>query len=151
MRRQLGLVILIVAGAGAPAHAQQVQQPVVGVAGVNTTVSVPDRGRMMLGGVSRAASARTTFGPIPSGASAGFATSGSSTDARVWIQNLDVLDEQMLHQMEGRVAGLSEGQRRDLAQEIMQSRRGSSVAAGSIPRSGHWDRTRALQILKGRR
>ncbi len=63
--RTVSLVSIVLFGSAelfAQGPAIAVQQPVVGVTGVATTVSVPDRGRATLGSVSRAASGRTSAG-----------------------------------------------------------------------------------------
>lgn len=74
-----------------------VQQPVVRTTGVGTTVSVPDRGRVFLGGVSSAESFRQSYGPFPSGASRGYGLSGGSMSASVYVIDLQAMDEAILN------------------------------------------------------
>ncbi len=67
MRASLSLLIGVLSvcaatTARAQGPAVTVQQPVFGVTGVATTVSVPDRGRAVLGSVSRAASGQSNAG-----------------------------------------------------------------------------------------
>lgn len=95
------LTVVAVAGlllGSRPAAAQQVtvQQPVVGVFQVNTTVSVPDRGSAFLGGVRSAASGRSSFGPFRSGSSLGLQRDASTATAHVYIHDLHAMDEALL-------------------------------------------------------
>lgn len=73
-----------------------VQQPVVGLHSVSTTVSVPDRGGVYLGGVGSAAYGRSTAGPFRSGYGFGMqrAHSGMSVHAR--IHDLSEMDRALL-------------------------------------------------------
>lgn len=90
--------ICLVLAFNAVANAQvAVQQPVVSNIGVTTTVSVPDRGTVLLGGVSRSASSRRQSGFWP------FATrpygrevSHSNITATVRIHDLRAMDEYLL-------------------------------------------------------
>lgn len=75
-----------------------VQQPVVRQFGVSTSVSVPDRGGVLLGGIDRAASARSTYGPAWRGSSIGVERSSSSVSAHVFIQDLRAMDEALLRE-----------------------------------------------------
>lgn len=81
-----------------PAWAQQVtvQQPVIGTFSAATTVSVPDRGSVVLGGVGSAASGRTTTGPFRSGSSLGLERQSNSMSASVYIHDLRAMDEALL-------------------------------------------------------
>jgi len=73
-----------------------VQQPVVGSFSAATTVSVPDRGRAFIGGVSSAGASSTRSGPFPSGLSSGrFARSGS-TSVSAFIHDFSERDRQAL-------------------------------------------------------
>ena len=74
-----------------------VQQPVVRTTGVATTVSVPDRGSILLGGVSSAESSRSSFGPLRMGTSRGYGLSGGSISASVYIIDLQAMDEAILN------------------------------------------------------
>ncbi|MBI1345169.1 hypothetical protein GC163_02655 [bacterium] len=78
--------------------AQTVQQPVVQSFGGATTVSVPDRGSIVLGGVSSAASGRQVYGPGYRGSSYGIERSASSISVGVTIIDLHEMDEALLSQ-----------------------------------------------------
>lgn len=80
------------------AFAQQVtvQQPVVESFSVGTSVSVPDRGSMRLGGVSSAASGRFRTGPIPAGSALGLSRQSSSASAQVFIHDIEAIDAALL-------------------------------------------------------
>ena len=79
-----------------------VQQPVVQQFGVNTAVSVPDRGSMFLGGVSSAADSRTSYGFGPwRGSSLGTGRSASSVETHVWIHDFETMDQMLLNQPTG--------------------------------------------------
>jgi len=97
MRRNW-LSAVIVVGVAGPVFAQAVtvQQPVICSMGVNTTVSVPDRGSALLGGVNSAATGRTVNGPFPSGTASGREAQGSSMRASVYIHDLRAMDEALL-------------------------------------------------------
>lgn len=89
--------VLILAAAGSlPAQAITVQEPVFGSFGIGTTVSVPDRGGAFLGGVSRAASARNTFGPFRSGTNTGISRQAGGLTANVHILDMRELDQAVL-------------------------------------------------------
>ncbi len=78
----------------------QVQQPVVDVFRVDTTVSVPDRGSEFLGGVSSARDGRSAYGPVPLGTSSGRALSNSAMHTHVYIHDFEWLDLQLLIEAE---------------------------------------------------
>lgn len=80
------------------AQAVAVQQPVVRQFGLGTSVSVPDRGGVMLGGVDRAASGRSSYGPAWRGSSIGVERSSSSVSAHVFIHDLRAMDEALLRE-----------------------------------------------------
>jgi hypothetical protein len=81
-----------------------VQQPVVGRVAVGTTVSVPDRGSILLGSVSSAASSRSLSGPwgMPRGSSIGVERSHSAVSAHVAIHDFAEMDRSLLDQAAGR-------------------------------------------------
>lgn len=84
-------------------HAQDrvVQQPVIRQFGVGTAVSVPDRGRAYLGGVSRGATSTKRFGgPFRSGTSSGREFSNSSQSVSVYIHDFEAMDAALLHAAE---------------------------------------------------
>ena len=70
------------------------QAPVIGRFSVSTSVSVPDRGGMLLGGVSRAADGRKSFGPgsFPAGSSRGRSTLNRSISSHVYIHDFAAMD-----------------------------------------------------------
>ena len=93
------MVVGVVLSQIAAAQAQQiaVQQPVVSTNSVRTSVSVPDRGSALLGGVGSAQSARSSYGPLRSGTSTGLSRSASSMSTSVYIHDLRAMDEALLN------------------------------------------------------
>lgn len=93
------IVVGVVLSQVAAIQAQQVavQQPVVATNSVRTTVSVPDRGSALLGGVGSAQSARSSYGPLRSGSSIGLSRSASSMSTSVYIHDLRAMDEVLLN------------------------------------------------------
>lgn len=93
------IVAVVVLSQSVSVQAQQVavQQPVVATNSVRTTVSVPDRGSALLGGVSSAQSARSSYGPLRSGTSTGLSRSASSMSTSVYIHDLRAMDEALLN------------------------------------------------------
>ena len=92
------LVVTVTLMFSSPLHAQQgVQLPVVSATSVNTTVSVPDRGSAMLGGVSSAQSARSQYGPLRTGSSRGLSRQATSISTNVYIHDLQAMDEALLN------------------------------------------------------
>ncbi|QDU36311.1 hypothetical protein Mal4_05960 [Maioricimonas rarisocia] len=90
--------ILLVTGSMARGQGIAVQQPVVQRIGVDTVVSVPDRGSLTLGGVNTAASGSrrsSLFGP---GSTYGARTSGSSMSVHVTIHDFEAMDRALLQQ-----------------------------------------------------
>lgn len=75
-----------------------VQQPVVGQFSADTVLSVPDQGRMFLGGVSSAQSSQRIYGPLPSGTATGRSLSNSSLDVGVFIHDFEAIDAALLAQ-----------------------------------------------------
>ncbi len=91
--------LLLSGGLGRRANAQGlvVQQPVIETFAIGTSVVVPDRGSTFLGGVSRAADARTTAGFLPWGSSIGNERSHSSARVHVYIHDLEAMDQALLN------------------------------------------------------
>lgn len=112
----LSLLSGLLVSRGASGQAVTVQQPSVGVFSVDTVVSVPDRGGMFLGGVGSAGweSSSAGFGPLRSSAFSRFNT-GSSADARVFIHDLEAMDEDLLSRPAAR--STSNGHRSSAAAE----------------------------------
>lgn len=74
-----------------------VQQPVVRSTSIGTTVSVPDRGSVFLGGVNSAAASRQSYGPLRTGDNRGLSLSSSSAAVSVRIIDLHAMDEAILN------------------------------------------------------
>ena len=87
-----------------------VQQPVQHVFSVGTTVSVPDRGSISLGGVGRAATGWSRYGPFGFGSSVGQERGHVGASAHVWIHDFDEADRRLL--------GTSEPRRRVTSQRL---------------------------------
>lgn len=115
-----------------------VQQPVVSSFGVNISVSVPDRGEMLLGGVSRAVDARNSFGFSRPGSSVGLERQASTASVRVWIHDPATADAAILHAVDQRVGPLNEGARQELSKNILRSQRPGSGSIGRVPTLGGW-------------
>jgi hypothetical protein len=84
--------------------AQVVQLPTFSSFSVGTTVSVPDRGSAYLGGVSRSADGRSTFG-VPGlpmrpfrNSAIGSTRSASHASVNVWIHDFEAMDRYLLGQ-----------------------------------------------------
>jgi hypothetical protein len=96
--------VVLVGLAGSIASAQQattVQLPTYSYFTTRTTVSVPDRGSVYLGGVKRAATGRNEFGAplMPFGnRSIGAERSASSARVSVTIHDFEAMDEYLLSQ-----------------------------------------------------
>lgn len=88
--------ILITVSRGAAAQQFTVQQPALHNFSVGTTVSVPDRGRALIGGISRAGSSRTTYGPLRSGTNTGVFAQHSGASAHVTVHDFAELDRRAL-------------------------------------------------------
>lgn len=88
--------LILLAFTTASAEAQAVQLPVVGVNNVQTTVSVPDRGSALLGGVSRGAASSNRFGFTPLGSSVGRRQSNASQRVFVTIHDFEEADRILL-------------------------------------------------------
>ena len=87
-----------------------VQQPVQHVFSVGTTVLVPDRGSVSLGGVGRAATGWSRYGPFVFGSSIGQERGHVGGSAHVWIHDFDEADRRLL--------GTSEPRRRVTSQRL---------------------------------
>ena len=92
---KISFAIILLAGQATFAQVA-IQQPVVGTAAVNTTVSVPDRGTTFLGGTSSAQSGRSQYGPLRSGTSMGLSRQSSSISVNVRVIDLQAMDEAIL-------------------------------------------------------
>ena len=78
-----------------------VQLPTYSFFNANTTVTVPDRGSVYLGGVNRAATGRNEFGAplLPfRNRSIGMERSASNAWVSVWVHDFEAMDEYLLSQ-----------------------------------------------------
>lgn len=73
-----------------------VQQPVISRFGVQTTISVPDRGTALLGSVSRQGFSRYSTGPFRSGSSVGRFSEHQGASVSVYIHDFEELERQLL-------------------------------------------------------
>jgi hypothetical protein len=73
-----------------------VQQPVIENFSVATTVSAPDRGSVLLGGVGSAASGRTVYGPFPFRSAWGVTQQSASASVHVYIHDFEAMDAALL-------------------------------------------------------
>lgn len=110
-----------------------VQQPVIQSTGGNFAVSVPDRGGILLGSISRAGESRKSYGlPFFRGSSVGRFSQHSSLSSHVWIHDLHEMDRMILEMAETDPHGLqaessSAARRAGLAWSDYQPRRGAFV------------------------
>lgn len=89
--------LMLIMGSVSQAQEQVVQQPVIRQLRIGTSVSVPDRGRARLGGVSRGATSTNRYGgPLRSGTSSGREFSNSSMSVSVYIHDFDAMDAALL-------------------------------------------------------
>ena len=98
--RKLQIVALVMISClcSASAQDQAVQQPVVRQLRVGTSVSVPDRGRAYLGGVSSAATSTKRFGgSLRSGTNSGRELANSSMSVSVYIHDFEAMDQALLN------------------------------------------------------
>lgn len=94
-------------------HAQAIrlQQPIVQQFSAGTTVSVPDRGSVTLGGLHSGATRSKQVGPFRRGSSYGQAFQSSTSSVGVYIHDFEAMDRMLLNS-----APLSSGTRRGLYQ-----------------------------------
>lgn len=110
-----------------------VQQPVIQSTGGNFAVSVPDRGGLLLGSISRAGESRKSYGlPFLRGSSVGRFSQHSSLSSHVWIHDLREMDRMILEMAEADPHGLqaetsATARRAGLAWSDFQPRRGAFV------------------------
>lgn len=134
-----GLFACCVAQAPAqlPATAQlptTVQLPSYSTFGVDTSVSVPDRGSMSLGGVGRSSSGGAAFGPSLGPRSRGYGrqTSARSATDHARVYDLDALDRQTLDQAQksyGKLPGSARRAARADASSATEGPKGSVAEA----------------------
>ena len=92
----IGGAILATLAESASAQQFTVQQPSLSSFSVGTAVSMPDRGRAVIGGVSRAGSSRSTYGRLRSGTNTGVFAQHSSASAHVTIHDFAEMDHRTL-------------------------------------------------------
>ena len=88
----LAVAAVAVFPASAAAQSLLLQAPVFSQFSVQTSVSVPDRGGVLLGGVGRAANGTKSFGFTPNGSSRGHSVSNTSASSHVYIIDFNELD-----------------------------------------------------------
>lgn len=103
MRANL-LALLLGTTLTVPAFGQQLimQQPIVGTTSVATSVTAPNGGRVLLGGVSSAQSSRSRFGFGQPGSSLGLSRSSNSVSVGVTVIDLREIDEAILNSVPDR-------------------------------------------------
>ncbi len=123
----------LIAGEAFGQQAAAVQLPTISSFSVNTTVSVPDRGSVLLGGVHRAASGRSEFGapllPLRN-RSFGAERSASGMRVSVFIHDFEAMDEYLLSQptrFRPRQARLAADRPRDVWQKRLENARAGSA------------------------
>lgn len=95
----IAVLFACMTSSSAYAQNQVVQQPVVRQMRVGTAVSVPDRGRAFLGGVSKGAVGTNRYGgPFRSGTNSGREFSNSSMSVSVYIHDFEAMDEALLNE-----------------------------------------------------
>jgi len=94
----LAAIITALWTSAASAQRITVQQPVVQTFSVDTIVSVPDRGRMFLGGTSSARSSWSHYGPGTFGSTFGRGLDRSTADVGVFIHDFEAMDAALLNQ-----------------------------------------------------
>ncbi len=120
------MALLLLGGLCPLARAQQitVQQPVVQQFSATTVVSVPDRGGLHLGGVSRADASSNRAGLAPFGSSFGVFRDDASLSVGVTIHDHAAMDEYLLSQptTSSRLSTLRPGTRAGDAWHALQNR-----------------------------
>lgn len=98
-----------------PGHAQEIriQQPIVQQFSIGTTVSVPDRGRALLGGASSGVMRSRRFGPFQRGSSYGQVFQSSSSSVGVYIHDFEAMDRFLLNSAPSTVSRTRQSLRRN--------------------------------------
>ena len=120
---QVVLVGILISGTTGPLRAQSLafQVPVQQRFGLQTTVSVPDRGRGLLGSISRARSSWQRRGFLRQGSSLGYERSRTTITARAWIHDLSAMDRALLEQCEQKRQPVRTGRLSPLAAHAWQT------------------------------
>ena len=125
----------ILLGGGAVALGQTppvpttVQLPTFHVFTVQTTVSVPDRGGMALGGISRGADGRVTLGPLGNRGS-GSSRGASGVSATATIVDNQEIDQAILASGRGKAPDAASAKATAIAAHVQT--RAASAPAGSV-------------------
>jgi hypothetical protein len=132
MRISLLIAGIMTLAAAAETFGQlSVQQPVIKSTGGQFAVTVPDRGGVLLGSISRAAESRNSYGfPFSRGSSVGRSAEHTSLSSHVWIHDLREMDRLILEMAETDPSGQqasTTARRVGLAWSEFQTRRGVSV------------------------
>lgn len=90
------LLLVLAAAENGQAQNISVQQPVFSTFSAGTTVSVPDRGTVFLGGVGRAGESRRFGGPLRSGTSTGLFREHAGVSATATIHDFEEMDRLLL-------------------------------------------------------
>lgn len=105
MQRKLFVSLVLIASVTFACEAEAqlaIQQPIVERLQIGTTVSVPDRGGVYLGGVKRARDSRSTFGwlkpPFKPGSSLGFDREAVGVSVHAYIHDFEEMDRLLLEQ-----------------------------------------------------
>ncbi|MBI3862973.1 MAG: hypothetical protein HY290_13865 [Planctomycetia bacterium] len=88
--------VILIRIPAAQAQKISVQQPSLETFGVATTVSVPDRGGLYVGGSGRAAAARSMYGPLRTGTNLGTSARAGGLAVSAYVHDLDESDRQIL-------------------------------------------------------
>ena len=140
MRRISFFALLMIMERSSLAQQISVQQPVVATTSVNTTVTVPDRGSAVLGGVSSAQSGRVAYGPLRSGSSSGLSRQATSISANVFIHDLQAMDEALLNS-----APQNSSLGRPLPGTVLSHRSSSEPSTNSVATAG--ENARKYELL----
>ena len=132
------------------APATAVQLPTYSMFGTQSTVSVPDRGNALLGGVNRAASGRNEFGApgLPGNRAVGIDRSAAGTRVNVMIHDMAEMDERILKGSTGAPAGADSASHLDPAARRLAAARASS-AGRPAPSVAEARRLRAAEQVNG--
>lgn len=98
-RAWLCVVVFGISISNQQTHAQalRIQQPIVQQFSAGTTVSVPDRGSVLLGGVSSGVIRSRQTGPFRRGSAYGHAFQSSTSSVSVYIHDFEAMDRMLLN------------------------------------------------------
>ncbi|QDT92040.1 hypothetical protein [Gimesia algae] len=81
----------------AEAQAVRIQQPIVQQFSAGTTLTIPDRGSAMLGGIQSGAIHTRQNGPFRSGSTYGHSFQSSTSSVGVYIHDFEAMDQMLLN------------------------------------------------------